>query len=195
MSGTNPWAYISPVDFRIAQVPEGLDPALQNTFNQVYASIQQLIFALVNNCGIGPRNGNQWAELATTPATTLLSGNLNRLYVQAQEVIAYGAAVNLYDNAGTLGARNANATDNTRPCRGFCTSSAGIAIGKYGEVQVNSGTARIAGLVAGTSYFLSTTNGLIAAGPAVALGNIEQYVGFAVDTTTLSFNLNYWIQH
>lgn len=194
MSGTTDFRFVSPVDFRIAQVPEGLPPELVNSFNQVYASIQQLIFALVNNCGIGPRNTDQWVNLINS-TTTLLSGNLNRFYTRASEPIAYGAAVNLYNNAGTLNARNANATNNTKPCRAFCSTAGGVATGAMGEFQIVAGVAEIAGLVPGTSYYLSTTNGLISAAAAVAVGNIEQYVGFAIDSTHLAYNVGYWIQH
>ena len=41
------------------------------------------------------------------------------------------------------------------------------------------------GLVAGTTYFLSTTPGQITATPPVALGSIVQRVGFAKNSTTL----------
>ena len=194
MSGTNAFRYVSPVDFRIAQIPEGLPPELVNSFNQVYASIQQIIFSLVNNCGIGPRNSDQWTSLVNS-SITLLSGNLNRFYTEATEDIAYGAAVNLWNSAGQLRAQNANASDNTRPCRAFCTSPDGVLTGAAGEFQLNTGVVQIGGLTPGTSYFLSTVDGLIDASPAVAASNIEQYVGFAIDDTHLSFNLGYWIQH
>jgi hypothetical protein len=194
-SGTGIFQYIAPTDFRIAQVPDNVPPEFVTAFNQVYAAIQQIIFSLVVNCGIGPRNTDQWTDLAATPYVTLLAGNLNRLYVEASEDISFGAAVNLYNNGGTLGARNANATNNTKPCRAFCSSVDGISSGTVGEVLVNAGTATISGLTPGTSYFLSTTNGLIANSPAVAAGNIEQFVGVAVTDSVLSFNLNYWIQH
>lgn len=194
MSGTRP-TYVSPVDFRIGQTPPDDVPAeYRAAFSQLYSSIQQIIFALVNQAGIGARNYNEWLDLAGTPGT-LLSGNLNRLYVTASEAIVFGAAINLYDVAGTLTARNANATNNTKPCRGFCTTPGGIANGAVGEVQVSSGLGAITGLTPGVSYYLSTTNGLISATPATAAGNIEQYVGFGITSEALAFNTGYWIQH
>lgn len=187
--------YSSPVDFRIAQTPpDDIPPEYRVAFSQLYNSIQQIISALVNNAGIGPRSFSEWTSLEGSPAT-LLSGNLNRLYVTASEAILYGAAISLYSSAGVLTARNANATNNIKPARGFCTTPGGIAINTVGEVQIGSGVSPISGLTVGSPYFLSTTNGLVAAGPAVAAGNIEQYVGFAISTSFLAFNTSYWIQH
>lgn len=194
MSDTNSFKYMSPVDFRIAQVPEGVPPELKATIDQVFAAIQQIISALITNCGIGPRNAAQQSLLAGS-ISTLLAGNLNRFYVTASENIVYGAAVNFTNSAGTLVARNANAANNTKPARAFCTSPAGILAGAVGEVQINAGIVSISGLTPGASYFLSTTSGLVAPTPAVGAGNIEQFVGFAVTSSSLVFNLNYWIQH
>lgn len=187
--------YNAPTDFRIAQLtPDEVPPEYRAAFTQIYSAIQQLISTLINNCGIAPRNSSEWLQLAGS-SVTILGGNMNRFYVTATENISYGAAINLYNNAGTINVRNANATDNTKPCRGFCSNSNGIAAGQVGEVQVNTGVVSITGLTPGSNYYLSTTSGLIAPTPAVATGNIEQYAGFAISNTVLLFNAGTWIQH
>lgn len=194
MSGTTP-SYTAPVDFRIAQTPpDDIPPEYRTAFSQLYTSIQQIISALTNNCGIGPRSFDQWQQLAGSPAT-LLSGNLNRLYAPASEDIVFGGAISLYNVAGVLTIRNANATDTTKPAKGFCSTPGGIASGTVGEVQIVSGVATITGLTPGDPYFLSTTDGLISNVPAVAAGNIEQYIGFAISSEALAFNTGYWIRH
>lgn len=194
MSGTR-LQYNAPVDFRIAQTPpDDIPPEYRVAFSAIYNSIQQVIRALTDNCGIGPQSFDRWSQLAGSPST-LLSGNLNRLYVEASEDIDYGAAITLYNAAGTLTCRNANATDATKPAKGFCTTSGGIAALTPGEVQITTGVAAISGLTPGAPYFLSTTNGLITNVPAVGAGNIEQYIGFAISTDALAFNTGYWIQH
>lgn len=191
-SSTANYQYNSPTDFRIQQLtPEDVPPEFRAAFSQIYGAIQQIIFAMVNNAGIGPRNSGQWSDLAGT-AATLLSGNLNRLYIEAAENIAYGAAVNVYNSAGVIVGRNANATDSSKPCHGFCTLVGGIVAGTVGEIQIGSGVAAISSLTPGTAYFLSTTNGLLSAFPPNTVGNIAQYVGFAVTSTTLAFNIDYW---
>ncbi len=186
--------YNAPTDFRIAQLPDNLPPELQNAFVQLYSAVQQIIFTFIINCGVGPRNSNQWNQLAAS-AVTLLSGNLNRLYIQAAENIPYGAAVNLYNSSGTLMARNANATDGTKVCQGFCSLSTGIAEGTTGEVQIVSGVVQIGGLTPGAPYYLSTVNGLISTSPPASSGNVVQYLGFAVDDTNFAFNVGAWYVH
>jgi hypothetical protein len=189
--------YSSQVDFRIPQSPpDWLKPELQNALAELYNTVQLIIGAFVNNCGISQQAPSDWTLLATqAPTSTLLAGNLNRLYVQASEAIASGAAISLHNVAGVLQVRNANATNNTKACDGFCTTSTGIAAGSYGEVQLHSGVASIGGLVVGTRYYLSTVNGTISNVAAVAAGNIEQYLGIAITTTQLFFNTHYWVQH
>lgn len=188
--------YNSPVNFFLAQdPPAGIkDPLVRGSLVEVYNGIQNLIQALVNNCGIGPQPTDVQQQLSGS-AATLQSGNLNRLYVKASESIVFGALVNLHNIAGNLRVRNANATDNTKPADGYCSVFGGIAIGTVGEVQLGHGVTQFAGLVVGSRYFLFTANGLVSTVPAVAAGNIEQYIGVAITDVDLFINLGYWIQH
>lgn len=194
MSSSANSGYNAPTDFRIPQLPGNLDPNVASAFAQSFSAIQQIILTLVTNCGVGPRNVDQWLELAGNPIT-LLMGNLNRFYVQAAVDIPFGAAVALVQSGSIVTAELANATDATKPARGFCTTSGGILIGEVGEVQISTGIIEIAGLTPGSPYFLSTTDGLIAPTPAVAASNIEQYVGFALDEVNFAFNTGYWRLH
>jgi hypothetical protein len=107
-----------------------------------------------------------------------------RLYAKASEAIGFGNAVNLHAVSGVINIRKANATNNTKPCHGFCSVSVGIPSGEYGEVILCQGiTTGITGLTTGTRYFLSTTDGLLTATAPVAAGNIEQAVGIALETS------------
>lgn len=188
--------YNSPVNFFIGQdPPDGIkDPVAVSAFQEVYNAIQNIIQALVNNCGIGPQPSSVQLQLAGVPST-LIAGNLNRLYVTASENITFGAVINLFQSGGILQARNANATNNTKPADGYCSSTVGILAGAIGEVQLGHGLTSFNGLTIGDRYYLSTTNGLVSNAPATAAGNIEQYVGVAIDVSDLFVNLGYWIQH
>lgn len=192
-----PGFYSSEVDFRIGQTPpDNLSPELRAALSEVYASFQLVISAFIDNCGISQQLPSIWAQMAAqAQASTLKAGNLNRLYVVASENIAFGAAISLHNVAGVLNVRNANATNNTKACDGFCTTTGGILAAAAGEVMLHSGITTIAGLVVGTRYYLSTVNGLVSNAAAVAAGNIEQYLGIAITTTQLFFNTQYWIQH
>jgi len=196
MAALGPINYSSPVNFFIPQkIPDQVPDELKPVFSQLYNSMQQIILALINNCGIGPQIASDWPQLNGLPAT-VLQNNMGRFYAQAVEDIPFGAAINLVDSgAGIVNLRNANATNNTRSCHGFCSTSAGIPNGAIGEVILGSGTASIGGLTPGTNYWLSTSNGQIVNGRPVAAGNIEQYVGVALTTNILYFNVSGYIQH
>lgn len=187
--------FTAPVDFRLqSNPPDGLPEDLQPVFADVFNSMQQIFSTFVDNCGIGPQAAGLWSQLAGMP-TTILASNMNRLYVPAFEPVLFGAMINLVNDAGVLKAQLANAIDTTKPCQGFC-NSAGVNTGEMLEVVLHSGTAKISGLTLGSKYYLSAvTSGLVSAVPATAVGNIEQYLGVAIDEETLYFYTQYWIQH
>lgn len=191
--------YNSPVSFFISQNPPdnlSTQPApVQQAFAELYSAVQQLIQALVNNCGIGPQSSALWPQLNNS-VSTLLSGNLRRFYTTAVENIAFGAMVSLVNVGGVLFARNANATNNTKPMDGFCTTPGGILAAAVGEVTLSTGVLLTnGGLTPGTRFFLSTVNGLLTSIVPVASGNIEQYIGVAIDTQFIYINAQYWVQH
>jgi hypothetical protein len=123
----------------------------------------------------------QYWNQQTNPANWVRLQNLTRVYAQATEVIAAGAIVNFYNNAGSLGVRNANATAAGKPAHGI--SSTALTASAYGEFILEGAIFAIGGLTIGTTYYLSNTNGLIAAGA----GTIVQRIGYAIGTNTLIF--------
>lgn len=197
-SSSPAFRFSSAVNFRLPlQVPTEIDPKIKEAISPLYAALQQVFQAFVNNCGTDQQDQASWASLASQePASTLLSGNLRRLYVVASENIAFGAMINLFSNAGVLNARNANSTNATKTADGFCTTSGGIVAGAVGEVQLSTGVCSINGLTIGQNYWLSATNGLVQAGPDTTAGHIEQLIGKAITTTQLYVNIApSWIQH
>lgn len=187
--------YNSPVNFQItANPPPDLPPEVLSAFDELYNFTQQVIQALINNCGIGPQDIAVWTQIVGS-TSTILRNNLGRFYVTAGENISFGAAINIYNNSGVVGVRNANATNNTKPCHGYCSTSGGIAAGVIGEVILGPGVNTVSGVVIGQNYWLAPSNGLISATPPVASGNIEQYLGFGIAAGQLYFTPHYWIQH
>lgn len=189
--------YTAPIDFRIGQTPPPVTSFedVNSVNTEIYASLQQMINALVNFCGIGPQLASNWSLLAGS-SRTLLSGNLRRFYAVAAETVGQGAIISLVGSGGAVQIRNANSTNNTRVADGFCSTSGGITAGAAGEVILGSGVVAINGLTPGQRYWLATTNGLIQNVPATAAGNIEQILGIAIDATHFWFNTNgFWIQH
>lgn len=182
------------------QIPRQFDPDavpdanLRHICNELLQFINNIAFSMNVDAGVGSRVISQWQMLAGS-STTLLANNHNRLYAVAGEALAYGDIVNIYDNAGVLNVRKADATTNAKPADGFNNTPQNLAIGDVGEFILAHGILPATGLTIGQRYFLSTTAGIMSTTPAVAVGNIEQYLGVAISSTALFFNSQYWIQH
>ncbi|GAA0721363.1 hypothetical protein [Dokdonella soli] len=107
--------------------------------------------------------------------------------VVTSENLAAGALVNLYNNAGVLTARNANATDATKPAMGFVTaaSTSPAANTVFFAGQQITG---LSGLTIGAYHFLSaSTAGTATATVPAATGNLAQNIGYALSATILMF--------
>jgi hypothetical protein len=184
----------SPLSIAITQDPIGLPKELQAPLQDVYNAIQQLQLAFVNFCGIASQNKTLWSQL--TASQTIFAQNVHRSYLQATETIATAAIVNVFNSGGVAKVRNANATDNTKPAHGYCNVVGGGITGDYLEIILFEGLCILfSGLIPGQNYWLSTTNGIITTSAPVAAGNIEQYLGIALDSTSFMFHSHYRIQH
>lgn len=108
------------------------------------------------------------------------------IVVVASEAISAGAFVNIYNNAGVLNARNANATTNTTPAHGFVLSAVASAANAtiYIIGQANSA---LTGLTVGSDYWLATTAGAVVSTAPATSGNIVQFLGRATSATSLIF--------
>lgn len=172
----------------------GMDIGLD--ISRIVTCLQGIEEIFISLCGVFPRAVEDQASLVASP-TTLLSGNSRRFYITAAVNLSYGDIITLENVAGVLKATKANAVDNTKPADGFCSTIAGIPSGQIGEVQLGSGVISFTTpLVIATRYYLSAVAaGAIVTTPAVAAGNIEQYLGIAIDIKNFWFNSGYWIQH
>lgn len=108
------------------------------------------------------------------------------LTMVTSENLTAGDFVNIYNNAGTITARKADATTNTKPAHGFVlastTSPASATI--YMDSQTNTA---LTGLTLGSEYYLSTTPGAATATAPSASGNLVQPLGIADKTTEIVF--------
>lgn len=157
--------YVSSKNFKtylgLADTPETTDPELFREMVKIYGALKSL--ALSIDIGTG------------SPIFT----------VEATEAIGATALVDLYNVAGTLKARNANATDKTKPCKGY--APAAIASGAVGHVVLR-GFITISGVTPGAIYYTHTTNGQVVGTKPVGAGNLQQPIGFGLDSTTIYFN-------
>lgn len=190
-------SYNLPINLRLAtSAPDlgNVPPQVIAAFDEVYLVLNNLASAFVTLTGAGPINRSEW-ELRKNDPSTLLATNTHRLYVQADEVLAYGEIVSFTNSGTDLRAILADATNNSRFAVGFVNNVDGAGIGDVAEIIVGQGLLPSSGLTPGDPYYLSTTPGFMAAAPAVAAGNIEQFLGVAASPNALFFNCGYWIQH
>lgn len=185
----------SPISTALPQTAQGMPKEIQPYFQEVYDAIYQLQLAFVNFVGVAPQPQSIWDEL--TASQTIFAQNANRAYLQAIEPIGAGAIVNILNSGGAAKVQNANATNNTKPADGFCNVAAGVGIGDFLEVIMFSGLCTLfSGLTPGQRYFLSTVSGSIQLAAPVAAGNIEQFVGIAMDANSLFFHsASRFVQH
>lgn len=106
------------------------------------------------------------------------------IVVQAGEDLSANDVVNIYDNAGTLTARKADATDATKPAIGYVKEAA---TGGSNVSVYTDGFLPGSGFTPGSKYFLATTPGQVTTTPPSGSGNIVQYIGRAISTDKIKF--------
>ncbi len=106
--------------------------------------------------------------------------------VNASENLAAGDLVNLWDDAGTIKARKADATTTGKQADGFVISA--VTAPAPATVYHDGANAQVTGLTPGKQW-LGTTPGKSTSTRPVASGNIQQPVGFATSATNLTFNV------
>lgn len=131
----------------------------------------------------------------TDPLTGMISPTLipsiDQTSIIAFEVIAAGALVNLFSNAGVLNMRNADNSAN-KPAHGWVQAAqvatvAGVFYSDRGAIN-----SAVTGLTPETEYFLGAVGAYVTAAgaPAAGSGNILQYAGYALSATSMLMNLD-----
>ena len=103
----------------------------------------------------------------------------------ASENISAGDLVNLYNNAGTINARKADASNNRRAV-GFVLSS--VTSGNNATVYLDGNITGLSSLTPGAPYYVSgsAAGGVTATAPTIST-YISQEVGIALSATEISF--------
>lgn len=104
----------------------------------------------------------------------------------SSENLTAGNWVNLYDNAGTINVRKADATTNAKPAHGFVIAS--VTSPANATVYLISGqNSATSGKTVGAKQWLSTTAGASTETAPSAAGNIVQLLGVATSATNVIF--------
>lgn len=186
-------SFSSPVRLRTTvPIPADIPDELRKHLAAINLSLQLAEKAFTSNAGASSPAAGDWPKLTGSPST-ILASNMGRLIVTAAQTLSYGQMINLFTNGDALGARLASASDPSTHCDGFCNVASGIMVGTSGEIILSSGTVNISGLTPGQQYYLSQTPGAIQGSPVVTAGTINQYLGKAIDKTTLYFDRQKWV--
>jgi len=121
---------------------------------------------------------------ANTMIENLQNVNTYQIKTATEDLLA-GDFVNIYNNSGTISIRKANATDSTKPAHGFILEnvSSGCDIAVYFE-GIND---KFTGLTVGVKYYLDTVAGQITSTTPSTSNNILQYLGDAINSTSIYF--------
>lgn len=104
----------------------------------------------------------------------------------ASENLVAGDFVNFFDDAGTIKARKADATDSSKPAHGYVDTA--VTASNDASVYADGQNAELSALTKGDVYFLSaTTAGTATNTPPASSGNLVQKLGVAVAATTVIF--------
>ena len=103
------------------------------------------------------------------------------------ENLAASALVNIFSSSGTPTARNANATDATKPANGMVIASS-VSPAANNVYFPGATITGLSGLTIGAPVFLSAgTSGAITSTAPSAAGNLVQQVGWALSATSIFF--------
>lgn len=106
----------------------------------------------------------------------------------ASEALGAGNFVNIWNDAGTVKARKADATAEGKEAHGFVTAA--VASAATATVFFEGRNTGLTGLTPGVRQYLTTTAGAASATAPSGAGNIVQFLGVAVSSTSLDFEPN-----
>jgi hypothetical protein len=158
-----------------------------NKYLAIIAGLVKEVFATITSAGAA--NANQIVALDPTghldPSVLPPGIGLEVISVVASEALAAGSFVNLFTNAGVLGARNADASSSLKFANGFVLTSVASA-GTATVYLLGQTNTAVTGLTAGADYWLSTV-GAVTTTPVATAGFINQRLGKAFTATSIYF--------
>jgi len=184
-------SYSSGVNFYIPTTPPAnTPPELLPAFTQLYNTMQIMINSLILNAGISSQPLQNWSSYQGNPITCRAS-NVQRIYIPVTENCAEGAPVYLSYSGGELVATLASASSYSTGADGFCNTVGGSLAGQIAEIILGNGVTTSYGTGAaftpGSRYWLGTTPGSYSTSPPTGSGVLQQYLGFAFNSSQLYF--------
>lgn len=173
------------INLGLPATPDVKDPTIFVELLRVYNAINAVARGLDTYTGALPALPEDYDYLGLS---NLRDQNISRMYPIFDVDVLAGAMINVYNVAGVLHARLANATDGTKPARGFAAAT--VTSGNRGEIVLLGLHPLLSGLTPGALYYLSAVSatGQITSAAPATVGNLVQPVGFALSDTAIWFN-------
>lgn len=158
-----------------------------NTYLDNVAGEMQQKAAINTSAGAGDAGKIPALDAAGRLSPTMLPVGVGVLTksVISSENLAARDMVNVYNNAGTLNVRKADANNNM-PCNGYVTAA--VTSPAAADVYFDGIISGFVGLTPGARYYLSITAGEITATPPSGSTEIVQFIGYAVSATEIEFD-------
>ncbi|MEQ1842079.1 MAG: hypothetical protein ABL994_16865 [Verrucomicrobiales bacterium] len=156
-------------------------------FLTIVAGVKTLMSALTTSSGAGDEGNLVALNTSGKIDETMMPAGIgaDTCVANASENLAAGDMVNLWDDAGTLKVRKADATAAGKECDGFVSGA--VTSGDPATVILDGTLAGLTGLTIGAHYYLGTTAGAIVTTAPSATNNVYQGVGKAKSATELVF--------
>jgi len=157
-------------------------------FQALVSGLKKWVTAIQTSAGVGDAGKIPALNSAGQLDITMFpSGLANTIIAPASEDLAAGDAVNLWDNAGTISLRKADATSASKRAHGF--TLAAFLSGATATAYKDGAITGLSGLTKGAEYYLSTTPGGLAVAATIAgyttSGNLIQHLGVAESASKL----------
>ncbi len=115
--------------------------------------------------------------------------NLGILSLPANEALAAGSYVNIFDSGG--GVAEVRLADNSNGREAFGYVTAAVAAAATATVYTDDMNDGLTGLTPGLAYFLGTAGGVVPeASRPTAVGTLDQFLGYAVAADTIETEIN-----
>lgn len=105
----------------------------------------------------------------------------------ATENLSAGDYVNIFDDGGTPSVRLAD-NSNSRDAHGFV--KAAVTSGSNATVYFEGANDSLSGLTVGARHYLDTAGGVTSTAPASPAAQISQYLGLAINATTINTDID-----
>ena len=105
----------------------------------------------------------------------------------ASENLGAGDYVNIFDDGGTPSLRLAD-NSNGRDAHGFVKTA--VTSGSNASVFFEGANDALSGLTVGARYYLDTAGGVTTTPPAAPAATISQFVGIAINATTINTDID-----